>query len=306
MKTYFKNRTQSAQTTLAYLLNSPPDVLLRIPILSTFISSLEHIVNSILAADQVQTNVAKGAGPAREAKKKVLLRMAQSIGRAIMSFAATSENVTLENKMKAILLELEEKSDFVFRQRCSSILEQATANAGALTPYGVTSAAILIYTDTLNNYKNNESTVAVRELIIKRANATKAIQDLLSQAFTLMKRQIDPVIYSLPEDQNSYKEKYRESRRVIILGHRYTTFKGLVKVKDQPTVLSNANLEFRNEEGEVFSVKTDLNGKYTERIHPDIYSIYVTCPTFESFLIEGQKILPGEMRIENFELVPKP
>lgn len=63
-------------------------------------------------------------------------------------------------------------------------------------------------------------------------------------------------------------------------------------------------MEFRNENGEVFKIKIDINGKYRERVHPDIYSIYVTHPNFQPFLIEGQKILPGEMRVENFELTP--
>ncbi|MEP7171669.1 MAG: hypothetical protein ABI855_20015 [Bacteroidota bacterium] len=67
-------------------------------------------------------------------------------------------------------------------------------------------------------------------------------------------------------------------------------------------ILSKADLEFHNETGEVFKIKTDINMQYRERIHPDIYSISVTHSNFQPFLIEGQKILPGEMRIENFEL----
>lgn len=306
MKATFRNRTQMNKATLLFLKNCPPAILLIIPILGIFTTALEVIVNAILAADETQATVANDAGQERLVKKNGVMKMAQSIGRAIMSFAANSGNNDLENLMNSMLKKMEEKADLVFIQRCTTILGAASDNSGALTPYGVTAEVITAYTLLLNNYKQKESTSSVRNKISEQADATETIPRLLKDSGKLLKTQIDPIVYSLPDDQISFKQQYRENRRVLDLGHRYTTFKGAAKIKDSDVILSDVQLEFLNSKGEIFTNATDDTGKYRERLNPDTYKITATHPQMQPFIIEDSKILPGEMKIENLEMVPKP
>jgi hypothetical protein len=294
------NRFRMVQAVLNYLKNSPPAVLILIPLLSTLTTALETIVNAILAAEQTQSSVAVGAGTAKEAKKNALLSIANSIGRAVMSFAANTGNDTLDALMKQMMDRLDRIADAAFINNCKVIHEKAEENVASLGPVGVTQAVIDSLKDSITDYENLGS--ELRNKVSERGDATKAISRLLNEAMRLLKRETDPLVYSLT-GQTSYVQQYKQNRIIIDLGHRHTQFKGITVNKETQMNLSEVEIEFRNSERSI-KIKTDENGKYREQIHPDVYDLIATHPNFEPFTIEGVKIMPGEIKIENFELVP--
>jgi len=118
-----------------------------------------------------------------------------------------------------------------------------------------------------------------------------------------MVKQIDPLVHSL-RGHDDFVRMYDTNRKVIDLGHRYTQFKGLSVAKGTQTTIMGVEIEFRNANGSV-KVTTDVNGKYRELLNPDVYDMIATHPLYETFTIEGLEIHPGEIKIENLELVPK-
>lgn len=121
-----------------------------------------------------------------------------------------------------------------------------------------------------------------------------------------MKKQIDPAVESIPTttETYAYKFEYKRNREIIDLGHKYTQFKGVSVNNETEMPLSNVELEFINKE-RCIKIKTDNEGKYREVLNPDVYNIIATHPDFESFVIEGVKIQAGEIKVENFVMVPK-
>jgi hypothetical protein len=133
------------------------------------------------------------------------------------------------------------------------------------------------------------------------------VNNILQREITaLLKKQIDPAVESIPTttETYTYKFEYKKNRLIIDLGHKFTQFKGLTLNKETQKLLSNVELEFRNSERSV-KIKSDNDGKYREVLNPDVYDIIVTHKDFEPFVIEGVKIQAGEIKVENFELVPK-
>ena len=298
------NRMRMMKAVLAYLKNTPAAILLLLPILTSLTSAMEALVNAMLAAEQTQGTVANGAGATKAARKLVLFNAAASVGRALLSFANSTNDTDLVKLMTEMLELLDRKADATFIMRCKTIHEKGVANVGSLAPYGVSDAVLTALDLTITNYEGQEQ--SVRNRVVARANATSAIATLQREITALLKKQIDPAVDSIPTttETYSYKFEYKKNRLIINLGHKFTQFKGFTLNKETQTNLSNVELEFKNAERSI-KIKSDNDGKYREVINPDIYDIIVSHPDFESFTIEGVKIQAGEIKVENFDLVPK-
>ena len=98
--------------------------------------------------------------------------------------------------------------------------------------------------------------------------------------------------------------EYLSGRKTLNLGHRHTQFKGAALNKANNQQITNVDIKFISADG-TFEIRTDENGKYRERLNPDTYNIIVTHPDFDPFTIDGVKIQAGELKVENFEMVPK-
>jgi hypothetical protein len=289
---------------LAYLKETPASILLLLPILSSLTSALEALVNAMLAAEQTQGTVANGAGATKAAKKLVLFNAASSVGKALLSFANSKNDTDLAKLMTDMLELLDRKADATFIMRCKTVYEKGVTNVASLAPYGISDAVLNALDLTITNYEGQEQ--SVRNRVVQRANATSAIATLQRETTALLKKQIDPAVDSIPTTTETYpyKFEYKKNRLIINLGHKFTQFKGFTLNKETQSSLSNVELEFKNAERSV-KIKSDNDGKYREVLNPDVYDIIATHPDFEPFIIEGVKIQAGEIKVENFEMVPK-
>ena len=298
------NRMRMMKAVLAYLKNTPGSILLLLPILTNLTSAMEALVNAMLAAEQTQGTVANGAGATKAARKLVLFNAATSVGRALLSFANSTNDTDFAKLMTDMLKELDRKADATFIMRCKTIQEKGVAHVGSLAPYGISNAVLTALDLTITNYEGQEQ--SVRNRIVQRTNATSAIATLQREITALLKQQIDPAVESIPTTTESYayKFEYKKNRMIINLGHKFTQFKGVSVNKETDMPLSGVELEFKNVERSV-KIKTDNEGRYREVLNPDIYDIIATHPDFEPFVIEGVKIQAGEIKVENFVMVPR-
>jgi|GEM_PF-6450784 len=304
MKNSEINRLRMFKAVLAFVKQSPTAILVLLPVLNLLMPALEALVNAMIAAEQTQGTVAVGAGSNKTAKKLVLLNAATSVGKALYSYANSKEDSVLGKLMQEMLEEMDKKADATFIMRCMTIHEKGVEHVGQLGPYGISDAVLTALELTINNYKGQEENV--RNRIVERAYATTNIAVLQKETTELLKKQMDPAIESMPnnEDTMPYKTEYKRNRVIIDLGHRHTQFKGMTSSQGTQKPLSFVELEFRNEE-RTLKVKSGNDGKYKETLHPDIYDIIATHPDFEPFIISGVKIQAGEIKVTNIELVPK-
>lgn len=292
------------KATLAYLTATPDGIKVLIPVLSSLTPAMQALMTAMLAAEQVQGTVAVGAGANKADKKDVLFSVAQPTGKAVLSFANSSGDVQLATLMSETLFELDRKADSTFIMRCKAIRDAANANVAELEPYGITPGIVTALSLAITAFENVES--SVRNRIVQRANATTTIAVLQRETTSLLKKEIDPLVASLPDSEEGivYKREYKKNRSIINLGHKYTQFKGVAVNKETKDNLSNVTLEFKNSERTII-IKTDNDGKYREVLHPDVYDIIATHPNYEPFVINGVEIQAGEIKVENFELVPR-
>lgn len=298
------NRMRMMKAVLAYLKNSPAAILLLLPVLTTLTAAMEVLVNAMLAAESTQGTVANGAGATKADKKLALFNSAASVAKALLSYANSVNDTDLSKLMTDMLKEMDRKADATFIMRCKAIHEKGVANVASLAPYGISAAVLTALDLTITNYSGQEQ--SVRNRIVDKKNATSTIAKLQREVTALLKQQIDPAVYSIPTTTATYdyKQKYKSNRIIIDLGHKFTQFKGVSINKETQGMLSNVELEFKNAKRSV-KISTDNDGKYREILNPDIYDIIATHPDFEPFMINGVEIQAGEIKVENFEMVPK-
>jgi hypothetical protein len=290
------------QAVLAYLKQSPDRILTELPILSTLITVMEGYLNALAGAVQIQQTVAVGAGANKEAKKRTLVDLALSVGRGIYSFANHTENTELSVLMNDLMKGLPRIADVKLISRCTTIYEKGNEYKDDLGPYGITEAVLNTLNQVINDYKGQGEDVRLK--ITERVNAGKNISSLLTSITRLLKREIDPAVYSLPDTEHDYKTEYRNNRIIIDLGHRFTQFKGKAIDKITHEKVAFTEIEFISADRRL-TVKADESGNYRERLNPDIYDIIARHPNYEPFVINGVKIQAGEIKVENFELIPK-
>lgn len=302
MNIKIQNRTRMFQATLGYLTKTPGVIKLLVPLIVTATSAFETIVNSILLAIAAADAVSEGTTVSKKESREALFTAADSVARAIIAFAGSTDNTKLATDLQKKIERLDRIGETMFVSRCKDIKKAAEENLPSLVSVGVTQAVIDLLDTLLETYIfiKDEG----RQITSDKEAALANLYSLMKDATKLLKQQLDPLVYSL-QGQRVYVDAYRVNRKILDLGHKFTTFKGEAKIKDSEIVLTNVQLEFLNSKGEIFTNSTDENGKYRERINPDTYKITAIHPQMQPFVIDGVKILPGELKVENLEMSPK-
>jgi hypothetical protein len=225
------------------------------------------------------------------------------IANATMAFANDVDDNELFESVKGSESDLRKASEQKLIDRCKNVHDIALEHLSDLEPWGITET--ILETQAINLEAFKALRVKKRQKQTAKSTSLTVSYGLFKKAEKLLRRTIDKAVFSLELRQPTFVRNYKKNRLTLNLGHTYTTFKGIAKVKNTEVVLSNVELEFLNSKGEIFTNSTDEKGNYRERINPDVYKITAKHPNMLPFVIEGVKILPGEMKIENLELVPK-
>ena len=209
------NRMRMMKATLAYLLNTPVAILTLLPILGSLATAMEALVNAMIAAQQTQGSIAVGAGSTKAAKKVVLLNAASSVGKALLSFANSTNDTDLAKLMTDMLKDFDKVADATFIMRCTTIHSNGVLSVGSLAPYGITAAVLTALSLTIIDYKGQE--ISVRTRIVQKANATSTIAVLQREVTALLKK---PGRRSPGPGCSSRSRSAREWRQTHQLGPR--------------------------------------------------------------------------------------
>jgi hypothetical protein len=280
---------------------TPTHILTKKPAIAGLTTKLATLNDKIKAANDKQKGVTGGSSADKIAARDQLLILVSGVGGNILSYATANSKIELAGQMTKQLKKLEKISDTEFLSKCRIIHSNAVTEVANLGPYGITVETNEEMKIKIDDYDTMAK--AFRNKQSEKKVATSFIAGFMKEATKLLRKEIDPVIYSLT-DEKAYVDKYRNDREIIDLGHTFTQFKGVAVNKITKVELSNVQIDLIGNDGELI-VKTDASGKYRQRLHPDTYTIKVTHPEFEAFEIDNVKIHPGEIKVENFELVPK-
>ncbi len=227
---------------------------------------------------------------------------AQLIANRVMAWANSVEDNEHYATMSELIGGITVASDSICYTRCMNVANVAEGVLIELVNWKVVLADITDLKAKCAAFNALMITASVVEAEIN--TAIKVLDAMLKEGKKLMSQRIDKVVKSMKTDEFSFVAEYFAARRVQNLGHRYTQFKGVAVSGLTQDELRDVEIQFSNGT-ETFIAKTDENGKYVERLNPDVYDIVVSHPQYESFVIEGKRIEPGEIIVENFELKPK-
>lgn len=284
-----------------FLKGTSASILARKPAIGTLTLKLTLLNEKIKEANEVQNSVTGGVWLSKKAEREKLFLNAGGVASNLLSYATATGNIELAGLMKTELKELDKKSDTEFLTRCRVILGKAEDEVANLAPYGITAGTNTDLKNEIEAYEIKSRTI--RNKKSSQKDATIMIANYMKEASKLLMKEIDPVIYSL-QGEDSYVNLYRSNREIINLGHTYTQFKGTAVNKETGIELSHAQIDLISKDGELVT-ETDNNGKYRQKLNPDTYTIRVTHPEYELLEMKDVKIQPGEIKVENFELMPK-
>lgn len=281
--------------------STPSNILTKKPAIGTLTTKLAELNEKIKEADETQNSVTGGTWASKKAEREKLFLNVAGAGNNMLSYATATDKIELAGLMKRELKLLDKISDTQFLTRSRVILAKAEEEVANLAPYGITAATNATLKLEIDGYETMARTI--RNKKSNQKDATRLIAAYMKDASKLLGKEIDPVIYSL-QGEESYVNRYRANREIIDLGHKYTQFKGMAVNKETGIELSHAQIDLISKDGELIT-QTDNEGKYRQRLNPDTYTIRVTHPAYELLEMKDVKIQPGEIKVENFELVPK-
>lgn len=258
---------------------------------------LDSINSKLIIINGTTAGITRDKNKARTLMQNDAIKIADRI----MGYAGATGNNTLSQSMSQCIKGIEKASQSVAVSRCNVIKQAAIDNLEQLAGWNVS-------TEEINAFNN--CIITFSALLNKQTNITHIISVAKEEADQLIKKAklfltstIDKGVRSFIGIKPTFVAEYKKSRRIINLGHRHTQFKGIAISKETQQHLSNVQIEFRNHTGSV-KVSSDQTGKYREVLSPDVYDMIATHPDFQPFIIEGIKILPGEIKIENIEMIP--
>ncbi len=244
----------------------------------------------------------KGVTLDKHAQRNQMQQLAMIIADRAIGYAGSVNNNELYQTFFQSIRSIARASQSLVITRCQAIAKAAADNLNILQPWNITATEIQALENSIALYValcNKQTDNATSILIAKRE-----VDSLIAAAKKLLSITIDRGVRSMSSTHPTFAAEYKLARRIINLGHRHTQFKGEAVNKLTNQQISNAEIKFINADKTVETL-TDQNGKYREHLNPDIYNIIVTHPSYEPFMIEGIKIHPGEIKVGNFELVPK-
>lgn len=302
MKMYYQNKKRMYDTVLEYLQANPVIVAL-LAGLGLSVTAFSIIVAAI-ATEMVKIDADyNGITINKATARKMLQQSTSGIGNAIMAYANTIDDEELYQSVNKVFSALEKLTEQELLDVCKNIHDIGVEQVSHLGPWGITDTILESQQDNWDAYKALKD--KKRQKQTSQSTSQTVAKGLFKQADKLLKRTIDKAVFSLTATQSTFVINYRKNRIILDLGHKYTTFKGETKIKGSEVVLTNVELEFLSSKGELFTNASDFKGQYKERLNPDVYKITAKHPDMLTFVIEGVQILPGELKIENLELIPK-
>ena len=299
---YYQNKKRMYDTVLEYLQANPVIVALLAGLglsVTAFATIITAIASEMVKIDADYNGITINKATAR----KLLQESTSSIGNAIMAYANTINDDELFASVNKVFSALEKLTEQELIDVCKKIHDIGVEQVANLGTWGITDAILASQLDNWDAFKALKD--KKRQKQTSQSTSQDVAKGLFKQADKLLKRTIDKAVFSLEPTQSTFVINYRKNRKILNLGHKFTTFKGETKIKGSDVVLTNVELEFINSKGELFTNASDYKGQYRERLNPDVYKITAKHPDMLPYVIDGVKILPGELKIENLELVPK-
>lgn len=246
-------------------------IIATIPALQSAVASLNAKIASIIATAQQEDLVTKGITVDKAEAKKTLCQLSADVAAPIIAYALVSSNNQLLKEVSFSYSDLFKTKDDQLAPRCKNIHDAAQNNLAALNAYGISTSTVTTLQSTIDNYQSKvpDPRNAAAQKVIIRAN----LKNLIKEADTVLKLQIDKTIVSLKISQPDFVSTYKANRVILDPSKTSTTLKGVITSSIDGSFVKGATILIvetaakatTNEMGE-YEIKPVPSGQYSIKI----------------------------------------
>ncbi|NBC83667.1 MAG: hypothetical protein GVY19_09820 [Bacteroidetes bacterium] len=185
-----------------------------IPKVGEFKNELETVHQQINAAQEAQQAAQVTMGKSKNELKRTIAEKADILNDILEAYASITGHVDLESRMAASFSELYTLKNTEFIPRVQEIIEEAEKNIEVLTTeYGMTEAQI---TDLKNNTDQFLTMQGQpRAYKIASTQATKQLEQLFSDANTILSDRLDKVLKLFKRRDYNFYNGYLAARTIV-------------------------------------------------------------------------------------------
>lgn len=243
-------------------------IIATIPALQSAVTSLNAKIASIIATAQQEDLVTKGITVDKAEAKKTLCQLTADVAAPIIAYASANSNNQLLKEVSFSYSDLFKTKDDQLAPRCKNIHDAAQNNLGTLGAYGISTTTVTTLQSTIDNYQSKvpDPRNAAAQKVTIRAN----LKNLIKEADTVLKLQIDKTIVTLKTSNPDFVSTYKVNRVILDPSKTSTTLKGVVTSSVDNSFIKGASIliietaatSTTNEMGE-FEIKPIPSGKYS-------------------------------------------
>ncbi len=267
-----QERTLSMLILFSNTMKKATAVTATIPTFSTKFAELEAKINEIRDIEQqqsTQTNTIDSSAK-KDLRMQCFLQL-RTVSDSLNAFAIGTENNTLAQQVAMPIGKLKTAADTTFATQCETFYNIALPLAADLVPYGVPALLLPSFRTDIDNYLNIIS--APRENIINRADTTKKLAAIFTEAKTILSKLVKLAAIKRTSDASFYN-KLIESTKIVDTGSTPIALR--VSVKDQDgTAIRGFTFTFvRATDSKAFEYRTNENGTIVRQFFKDgVYTV---------------------------------
>ncbi len=206
----------TAALTLQKTCDRYPAITAQIPGFVTALGDAGVKVQTIQAQAQIQAGKITGLTMNKKELKTALCKKAFEIASAVSSYAATTKDSVLAEKVSFTLTELKETRDTEIIGVCQNIRDAATANLAKLADYAVTAADLTDLAKKIDAYKQALSAPA--DARVSRSTATTNITTGIADLLHILANRMDPLLPKFESISMDFVNAYKSARIIIATG----------------------------------------------------------------------------------------
>ena len=266
-------------------------IIATIPALQSAVTSLNAKIASIIATAQQEDLITKGITVDKAVAKKTLCQLTADVAAPIIAYASANNNNQLLKEVSFSYSDLFKTKDDQLAPRCKNIYYAAQNNLAALADYGISATTVSTLQTTIDNYQSKvpDPRNAAAQKVTIRAN----LKNLIKEADTVLKLQIDKTIVALKSSNADFVSTYKTNRIILDPSKTSTTLKGVVSSSVDNSYIKGASILIV----ETFAkATTNEMGEYEIKPVPSgNYSIKATATKYKESLITEVSVKQGQI-----------
>lgn len=267
------------------LCNTNMSTVQKIKAFETAYISLNTIVTSIRAADQLLLNKSTGAENKKQARN-MLVEMSAMVSGAVFAYATANNKDDLEKSAKITRTELRNLKDEELENACKNLLQMVNDHLAALDQYGINGTVVSELQNALLSYVQEVPTPA--QVRAQKQVATKNLRIYFKQADELVKNQMDQLVTLLHKSDPEFVSQFRTLREIT--DPNTTTTQLTVLVTDLQLQPLRATVEL----GDSLKQDCDIDGAALFKpIEKGMYTILVSCPGYRHEIVSDVVVKLG-------------